>query len=102
MTINRDEWDVIPAQALNVLAKNNVFGTFISKEFGGCGFNQKDLLMVAETLAGDDLSLFMTFNQAQSAATLISIYGTAAQKEKYLPLIASFRCKPAICIHDEP
>lgn len=82
--------------------KNSVFSTFINQKYGGIGFNQKDLVVLSETLGNNDLSFFLLFNQAQSAATLISIFGTDQQKQKYLPEIAAFRCKPCICIYDEP
>uniref|UniRef100_A0A915EEV0 Uncharacterized protein n=1 Tax=Ditylenchus dipsaci TaxID=166011 RepID=A0A915EEV0_9BILA len=79
--------DALPAQIVHVI--------------GGNGFYQKDLLLLTESLSKDDLSVFTIFNQIQSAAALISIYGTPEQKEKYLPRIAEFKCRPCICLDDE-
>lgn len=84
-----------------MLVKNQVYKSFVEPDFGGSGFCQKDQLMLTEALSKDDLSVFVVFNQAQIAAHLISLFGTQAQKDKYLPRIAAFKCNPAICVLDE-
>ncbi|KAI1715450.1 putative acyl-CoA dehydrogenase FadE10 [Ditylenchus destructor] len=92
----------VPAKIIQTLLKNDVFASFVPKAYGGANFCQKDLLLLTEVLAKDDLSVFTVFNEAKSAANLISIFGTQEQKDKYLPKIAAFQCKPTICIYDEP
>lgn len=101
MIIKTDEADTLNSKKLVVLLKNNIFRSFLPKVYGGTEFCQKDLLMLNEALAKDDLSTFFTFNQVQSAASLLMVFGTPEQKEKYLPKIANFDCKPAICVYDE-
>jgi alkylation response protein AidB-like acyl-CoA dehydrogenase len=83
------------------LAKSNINASFIPKEFGGAGFSEKDRLLIFDKL-GANLSVFFTVNQVQTVASLLTSCGTGDQKLKYLPKIASFNYKPAICLRDEP
>lgn len=82
-----------------LLLKNGIFSTFVPTEYGGIGFNHKNLLCLTEAL-GIDLSTFLFVNQTYIASRLIQLYGTEEQKEKYLPKLASFQIKPAFCIND--
>ena len=100
MELKDPENGTLPVPALQALAKNNVFASFVSKEFGGNGFCQKDKLLIMEKL-GSDLSIFSTVNQVQTAASLITSCGTMEQKTSYLPKIASFQIKPVICLRDD-
>lgn len=101
MVTSNEEGDIINSKKLMVFLKNEIFQTLLPKEFGGTEFCHKDLLMLNEALAKDDLATFFTFNQVQSAVNLLMIHGTPEQKKKYLPLIANWERKPVLCIYDE-
>lgn len=89
----------LDSSVLAVLLKNGVFQCFVPKEYGGSDLCQKDLLCITESL-GVDLSTFTLVNQTCIASRLLQIYGTEEQKQKYLPKLASFQMKPAICLRD--
>lgn len=76
----------LPVPLIQALAKNDVASVFVPKKFGGSGFCEKDKLLVMEKL-GADLSIFLSVNQLQIAASLITTLGTDEQKVKYLPKI---------------
>jgi alkylation response protein AidB-like acyl-CoA dehydrogenase len=79
-----------------------VFATFVHRAFGGMSFCHKDSLLLAETLASRDLSMFLNVDRVHMSARILEMYGTVEQREKYLPKIASGQCKPAICFMDDP
>uniref|UniRef100_A0AC34RK58 Acyl-CoA dehydrogenase n=1 Tax=Panagrolaimus sp. JU765 TaxID=591449 RepID=A0AC34RK58_9BILA len=89
----------LDSNVLAVLLKNGIFQCFVPKEYGGSDLCHKDLLCITESL-GVDLSTFTLVNQTCIASRLLQIYGTEEQKQKYLPKLASFQMKPAICLHD--
>lgn len=84
-----------------VLIENEVYATFVHKAFGGMSFNHKDSLLLSETLASRDLSLFVNVDRVHMAVRILETYGTPEQREKYLPKIASGQCKPALCFIDD-
>jgi alkylation response protein AidB-like acyl-CoA dehydrogenase len=84
-----------------VLIENEVWATFVHRAFGGMSFSHKDSLLLAETLASRDLSLFVNVDKVHMAARILELYGTIEQREKYLPKIASGQCKPALCFLDD-
>ncbi|KAH7729592.1 CBN-ACDH-13 protein [Aphelenchoides avenae] len=90
----------LPSAATQTLAKHGVHGFLVGKDFGGVGTSQKDLLVISEVL-GRDLSLFTTYSVAHTAASVLSVFGNDAQREKYLPRIASGECKAAVCFLDD-
>uniref|UniRef100_A0A7E4VCD6 Acyl-CoA_dh_N domain-containing protein n=1 Tax=Panagrellus redivivus TaxID=6233 RepID=A0A7E4VCD6_PANRE len=89
----------ISDEILSVLLKNGIFHGFVPKEYEGAGLSTKDLLCVNEAL-GVDLSTFVFVNQTYIATRLIQLYGTEEQKSKYLPKLASFQLKPAMCMQN--
>ncbi|KAI6233805.1 Protein CBR-GEI-9 [Aphelenchoides fujianensis] len=87
--------------ASEVLLQNDVYAAFVHREFGGMGFGIKDKLLLAETLGSRDLSLFLNVNVVQLAARFLETYGLTEQREKYLPLLAAGKCRPALCFLDD-
>lgn len=87
--------------ALRVLNEMNVFATFVHRAFGGMSFSHKDSLLLSETLANRDLSMFLNVDRVHMATRILEMYGTVEQRNKYLPKIASGQCKPAMCFMDD-
>lgn len=83
------------------LIENNVYGAFVHTAFGGMSFNHKDRLLLSETLAARDLSIFTSVDHVHMAVNILETYGTSEQREKFLPRIASGQCKPALCFLDD-
>lgn len=75
-----------------------LLGTAVPEEFGGFGMNFNTSMLVAEVLGAGH-----SFSVAQSAHTGIGTlpilyYGNEAQKQKYLPNLASGTWKAAYCL----
>ena len=84
------ETDEIPATLINDMHELGLFGLAIPEEFGGLGLTMEEEVMVAFELAWTSpafRSLIGTNNGIGSQGIIID--GTAAQKEKYLPRLAS-------------
>ncbi len=80
----------IPKTVLNGLLKLGAFGMKIPKEYGGLGFSHKNYGRVLTLIASESniLSLTVAVPQSIGIAMPIMLYGTQAQKEKYLPIVA--------------
>jgi acyl-CoA dehydrogenase len=84
------ETDEIPAALINDMRELGLFGSAIPEEFGGLGLTMEEEVLVAFELAWTSpafRSLIGTNNGIGSQGIIID--GTAAQKEKYLPRLAS-------------
>lgn len=84
------ETDEIPATLINDMRELGLFGLAIPEEFGGLGLSMEEEVLVAFELAWTSpafRSLIGTNNGIGSQGIIID--GTAAQKEKYLPRLAS-------------
>jgi acyl-CoA dehydrogenase len=84
------ETDEIPATLINDMRELGLFGLAIPEEFGGLGLTMEEEVLVAFELAWTSpafRSLIGTNNGIGSQGIVID--GTAAQKEKYLPRLAS-------------
>lgn len=84
------ETDEIPATLINHMRELGLFGLAIPEEFGGLGLTMEEEVLVAFELAWTSpafRSLIGTNNGIGSQGIIID--GTAAQKEKYLPRLAS-------------
>ena len=84
------ETDEIPATLINDMRELGLFGLAIPEEYGGLGLTMEEEVLVAFELAWTSpafRSLIGTNNGIGSQGIIID--GTAAQKEKYLPRLAS-------------
>ena len=91
----------MPLEIVDVLLRNGIYGAFVPKDFGGVGFQQKDILQLVECLGSRDLSIFTMFNNLITCSNLILQFGTNKQKDCYLPGIATGKWRPAICWQEE-
>ena len=87
------EWhlnnDYIPMEVIEGLAGLGVFGLTIPEEFGGMGLGKTAMCVVTEELSLAYIGVGSLGTRSEIAAELIIGGGTAQQKEKYLPRIAS-------------
>jgi acyl-CoA dehydrogenase len=84
------ETDEIPAELINDMRELGLFGMCIPEEYGGLGLTMEEEVRVTFDLAWTSpafRSLIGTNNGIGSQGLIID--GTAAQKEKYLPRLAS-------------
>lgn len=99
------EWhlenDYIPMDVVNEMAELGVFGLTIPEDFGGLGMGKTAMCVVSEELSRGYIGTGSLGTRSEIAAELILIGGTDAQKEKYLPAIASGEILPT-AVFTEP
>jgi len=91
----------IPLSVIEGLAALGVFGLTIPEEFGGMGLGKVAMCVVSEELSRAYIGVGSLGTRSEIAAELILCGGTAAQKRKYLPLIASGAILPT-AVFTEP
>ena len=99
------EWhlanDYIPLDVVSKMAEFGVFGLTIPEEFGGLGLGKESMCVVSEELSRAYIGVGSLGTRSEIAAELILGGGTDAQKEKWLPLIASGEVLPT-AVFTEP
>lgn len=86
--IDREEH--IPSEVLRGLADLGLFGLLIPRIYGGGGLSQTAYARVVQELAGIDTSLAVTLGAHLSLGAMgLLLFGTEAQKAKYLPSLAT-------------
>ena len=87
------EWDraeSLPRLILRELGELGVMGVLVSEEYGGAGLDASAMAMVVEELARYDGSLALTVASHNGLGTShIRLFGSEAQKRKYLPRLAT-------------
>jgi (2S)-methylsuccinyl-CoA dehydrogenase len=91
----------IPLEVIGGLADLGVFGLTIPEEFGGMGLGKTAMCVVTEELSRAYIGVGSLGTRSEIAAELILGGGTSAQKEKYLPQIASGAILPT-AVFTEP
>ena len=85
-----DELGAIPPDVMQGLKDLGLFGMMIPQEYGGLGLSSTAYARVFECISGINGSLAVTVGAHQSIGLKgILIAGTEAQKQKYLPDLAS-------------
>ncbi len=95
----RDE--LIPMDIIHELAEMGVFGLTIPEEFGGLGLSKASMAVVSEELSRGYIGVGSLATRSEIAAELILCGGTQAQKQHWLPKIASAEVLPA-AVFTEP
>ena len=95
----RDE--LIPMSVVQQLSELGVFGLTVPEEYGGLGLGKTAMCVVTEELSRGYIGLGSLGTRSEIAAELIRLGGTEAQKEKWLPLIASGELLPT-AVFTEP
>ena len=99
------EWhaknDYIPLEVIAGLAELGVFGLTIPEEYGGSGMGKIAMCVVSEELSRAYIGVGSLGTRSEIAGELIILGGTEAQKQKYLPKIASGEILPT-AVFTEP
>jgi alkylation response protein AidB-like acyl-CoA dehydrogenase len=80
----------IPKRVIDGLARMGAFGMKIPKEYGGLGFTQSEYARVIGLITSLDGNLIALLSAHQSIGVPqpLKLFGTEAQKKKYLPRLA--------------
>ncbi len=92
---------LIPLEVIEKLAEMGVFGLTVPEDWGGLGMGKAAMCVVTEELARGYIGVGSLGTRSEIAAELIRLAGTAAQKAKYLPRIASGESIPT-AVFTEP
>lgn len=99
------EWhlkdELIPMEMIESLAEMGVFGLTIPEEFGGFGLSKASMVVVSEELSRGYIGVGSLATRSEIAAELILCGGTAEQKAKWLPRLASGETLPT-AVFTEP
>ena len=85
-----DRTGEIPELLINELAKIGAFGIKIPIEYGGLGLSQTNYCRAAMLLGGrcGNLTALLSAHQSIGVPQPLILFGTEAQKQKYLPRVA--------------
>ncbi|ASP20635.1 acyl-CoA dehydrogenase [Antarctobacter heliothermus] len=99
------EWhlkdELIPMEIIEELSEMGVFGLTIPEEFGGLGLSKASMCVVSEELSRGYIGVGSLGTRSEIAAELVIAGGTQAQKEKWLPRLASGETLPT-AVFTEP
>ncbi|KAI6196689.1 hypothetical protein M3Y94_01138400 [Aphelenchoides besseyi] len=94
-----DEKSAIPMEQLKQFAELGAFGAVVPEEYEGAGLNNTQMGRLAELVGAHDLGLGVVMGAHQSIGYKgILLYGNDAQKQKYLPDVATGRKFAAFCL----
>jgi len=91
----------IPLEVIGQMSELGVFGLTIPEEFGGMGLGKESMCVVSEELSRGYIGVGSLGTRSEIAAELILGGGTAEQKRKWLPMIASGEVLPT-AVFTEP
>jgi (2S)-methylsuccinyl-CoA dehydrogenase len=93
--------ELIPMEIIEELAEMGVFGLTIPEEYGGFGLSKASMVVVSEELSRGYIGVGSLGTRSEIAAELIICGGTDAQKEHWLPKLASAEILPT-AVFTEP
>jgi (2S)-methylsuccinyl-CoA dehydrogenase len=92
---------LIPIELVEELGALGVFGLTVPDEFGGLGLGKLAMCVVTEALSRGYIGVGSLGTRSEIAAELIRLNGTDAQKQQFLPRIASGEILPT-AVFTEP
>ncbi|MGR3494829.1 acyl-CoA dehydrogenase family protein [Citreimonas sp.] len=92
---------LIPMEIIEELSEMGVFGLTIPEEFGGLGLSKASMCVVSEELSRGYIGVGSLATRSEIAAELVIAGGTQAQKERWLPGLASGEILPT-AVFTEP
>ncbi len=99
------EWhlkdDYVPLELIAQMSELGVFGLTLPEEYGGLGLGKEAMCVVSEELSRGYIGVGSLGTRSEIAAELILNGGTDAQKEEWLPKIASGEILPT-AVFTEP
>jgi (2S)-methylsuccinyl-CoA dehydrogenase len=91
----------IPMSVIKALAELGIFGLTVPESYGGLGLGKLAMCVVTEELSRGYIGLGSLGTRSEIAAELIRLGGTEAQKQTWLPKLASGEILPT-AVFTEP
>ena len=105
VTPNAHGWhcrnEYIPMPIIEEMSELGIFGLTVPEEWGGSGLGKLAMCIASEELSRGYIGVGSLGTRAEIAAELIRLGGTEAQKQTYLPRIASGELLPT-AVFTEP
>jgi alkylation response protein AidB-like acyl-CoA dehydrogenase len=99
--VDWDRDDRVPPLALQTMLDLGLPGALVPTEYGGRGFSVLDMVPVWRTLSQGWISLTGAINPSALATTLLVRNGTEAQRQRWLPRLASSEITTAFSITEQ-
>ena len=93
--------ELIPMEVIEELAEMGVFGLTLPEEYGGFGMSKASMVVVTEELSRGYIGVGSLGTRPEIASELILCGGTDAQKQHWLPKLASGEILPT-AVFTEP
>ncbi len=93
-----DDTEAFPAGIYQEMAALGLFGITVPDEFGGAGLDVLSYALVMEELSQGYASIADQCGLVELIGTLLSVYGTEAQRASHLAGILAARTRVAYCI----
>lgn len=90
--------DDFPQHVIDAMAELGLFGMVIPEAYGGLDLPLEDYVAIMEELGAGWSAMPSFLNSHCTVARLIALYGTEAQKERYLPQLADGSRRGAIVL----
>jgi butyryl-CoA dehydrogenase len=84
-----DREDIFPADILKICAESDLMGLYIPQEYGGMKSSFLDYVLAIEELSKACIGVSVSYAANALGSYAIILFGTEAQKKKYLPDIAA-------------
>lgn len=91
LAIQYDEEGTFPHDIMKILAASDLCGVYIEEKYGGLGGGIFEMSLVVEELSRGCGGISLSYAATGLGAFPIILFGTEAQKQKYLPDIAAGR-----------
>jgi alkylation response protein AidB-like acyl-CoA dehydrogenase len=101
MLPHAEKWDqeeIFPREVLRQLAQLGFAGAYTSDEFGGSGLSRVAASAVFEALAASCTSTTAYLTIHNMCAWMIDTYGSAAQREKWVPALCNMDLFASYCL----
>lgn len=90
--------DIYPQELANKMAEIGLFGITIPEEFGGMGLDYTTFATIFEELSRGWMSVTGIIGSHHMMSTIISTHGTAEQKARLLPPMASGKIRGGLAL----
>jgi len=95
-----DHEDLFPEPIVEQMKELGLFGVTIPEEFGGMGLDLTTYAMIVEELSRGWISISGVINTHFIGSYLLMKFGSAEQKEKYLPRMATGEIRAAFSLSE--
>ena len=95
-----DHEDLFPEPIVEQMKELGLFGVTIPEEYGGMGLDLTTYAMIVEELSRGWISISGVINTHFIGSYLLMKFGTAEQREKYLPRMATGEIRAAFSLSE--